>query len=179
MLTDQNGAVVTVTTSASTTVSRTTSGSLNDIKSGDRVTVTATGASPNLAATRITDSGIQALAGPPGGGFGGAGGNGAGRGTASGTAGTIVRGTVASVDGSTITVTESNGTSVSVAVNGSTPVSVSRFIPLSGIAVGDTVRVRGSSSGTSVAATSILDGVIGFGPPGQAPNGGGQAASNG
>jgi hypothetical protein len=78
-----------------------------------------------------------------------------------------------------MTVTKSDGTSVSVAVNSSSPVTVTRSIPLSGIAVGDTVRVRGTTSGTSVAATSITDGVSGFGGPGQAANGGGQATSNG
>jgi hypothetical protein len=90
-----------------------------------------------------------------------------------------VQGTVASNDGSTLTVTESNGTSVSIAVNASTPVSVTRSIPLSGIAVGDTVRVRGTGSSTSVAATSITDGVSGFGRFGPGANGGAPAASNG
>jgi hypothetical protein len=78
-----------------------------------------------------------------------------------------------------MTVTEFNGTSVSVAVNGSSTVSVTRSIPLGAIAVGDAVRVRGTPSGTSVAATSITDGLSGFGGLGQAPNGGGQAATNG
>jgi hypothetical protein len=172
-LTNQNGTSVTVTTSASTTISKTSTGTLGDIHSGDQVTVFASGTAPALTATRITDSGTQAPAAPQG-GFGAGGANRPGGGAPGTAGGTLVRGTVASNDGTTLTVTESNGTSVAVAVNASTPVSVTRTIPLSGIAVGDTVRVRGNGS-TTVAATSITDGVSGFGRPGQA--GGAQAGA--
>jgi hypothetical protein len=99
-------------------------------------------------------------------------------GAAAGGAGAVVQGTVATISGSSITVTESNGTSLPVAVNASTAVSATGPVPLSGIAVGDTVRVRGATSGASVAATSITDGVSGLGRPGQAANAGGQASSN-
>jgi hypothetical protein len=149
---------------------------LGDIQSGDHVMIFASGTSPALTATRITDSGTQAPTGPRG-GFGAGGANRpGGAGAAGGAAGTVVQGTVASNDGATMTVTESNGTSVSVAVNASTPVSVTRSISLSGVAVGDTVRVRGTGS-TSIAATSITDGVSGFGRFGQGANGGGQPAN--
>jgi hypothetical protein len=178
-LTDQTGTSITVTTSGSTTVSKTSAGSLNDIVTGDQVTVFASGTAPSLTATRITDSGAQAATSGPRGGFGAGGANRPGGGAAGGVAGTVVQGTVASNDGSTLTVTQSNGSPTSIAVNGSSAVSLTRSIPLSAIAIGDTVRVRGTTSGTTVAATSITDGVTGFGRPGQAANGGGQAPTNG
>jgi hypothetical protein len=178
-LTDQSGAVINVTISPSTTISKTTAGSLSDVKAGDHVIVVASGTSPTLTATRITDSGNQAATAPAGGGSGAGAANQAVPGAAAGGAGSVAQGTISSISGSTITVSESNGTAVPVAVNASTAVSVTRPEPLSGIAAGDTVWVRGTTSGTSVAATSIADGVSSFGQSGQAPNSGGQARTSG
>ena len=44
-----------------------------------------------------------------------------------------------------------------------TKVTVTKTIKLSGLAVGDTVRVKGTTSGTTVAADAIEKGALGFG----------------
>jgi len=87
-------------------------------------------------------------------------------------AGHGVMGTVASVSGTTITVTGKNGTTYTVdasnatflkttpPVAGSTPTAPTT-ITIAGIAVGDTVRVQGTVSGTSVTATKVIDGIGG------------------
>ena len=82
---------------------------------------------------------------------------------------------MASVDGSTITVTAQDGSAVKVTTTSSTTVSVTKQISLSDLAVGDTVRVNGTVEGTTVAATSIqkgdlTGGFFGRGGPG-GPNG--------
>jgi len=76
-----------------------------------------------------------------------------------------VRGTVASVSGSIITVTGKNGTTYTVdatsakftkSASGAKPAAAT----ISDIAVGDTVAVRGTVSGDSVTATSVRDGAF-------------------
>jgi hypothetical protein len=83
----------------------------------------------------------------------------------SGTKGQGVMGTVASVSGTTITVTGKNGTTYTVdassakflkSVSGAKPTVAT----ISNIAVGDTVRVNGTVSGTSVVAKSVMDGAF-------------------
>lgn len=84
-----------------------------------------------------------------------------------------VMGTVASVNGSTITVTGKDGTAYTVNAAGAT---VKKHIEgqegpqtgsLADIAVGDTVAVRGTLSGTTVTAAEIMEGMMfGKGGPG-------------
>jgi len=76
-----------------------------------------------------------------------------------------VFGTVASVSGSTITVTGKDGKTYTVDAT-SAKASKVETINVSDIQVGDTVGVDGALSGTSVTATHIMDGAMG-GPQGK------------
>lgn len=118
------------------------------------------------------------LAGPGGAGqFGGPGGFGRGGG---------VVGTLASVNGSTLTLTTRNGSSVTVDTSSSTSVTKTATGAVGDIRAGDHVQVRGGSSGTnSITALEVTDsgpldafsrpgGAAGPGPG--AANGNGQAS---
>lgn len=72
-------------------------------------------------------------------------------------------GTIASIDGSTITVTTSAGPSV-VTVSGSTVVTKSTPISVSDLKAGDSIVAFGTTSGDTLAATDIVRGQLGFGP---------------
>jgi ABC-type dipeptide/oligopeptide/nickel transport system ATPase component len=74
-------------------------------------------------------------------------------------------GTVSAVDGSTVTITNTDGTTYTV---DATNAKVSKMVDLSvsDIKVGDQVGVMGTISGTSVTATHIMDGV----PPARQQN---------
>ena len=99
----------------------------------------------NLAShSSATASGPGGFAGGPGGaGFAG----GPGRGT---------RGTIASIDGSTLTVKTATGTA-KVTTSSATAVSASSAGSLSSVSAGDHLLVIGSTSGSTVTATSIID----------------------
>jgi hypothetical protein len=76
-----------------------------------------------------------------------------------------VRGTVSAINGSTLTITNTDGTSYTVDA-GQAKVQKTAEINLSDVRVGDTVGVMGDVSGTSVTARHIMDGVPdGHGPP--------------
>jgi hypothetical protein len=82
-----------------------------------------------------------------------------------------VMGTVSAVSGNTITVAGKDNTSYTVdATNAKILKGVEGAAPTTGsvsdIKVGDTVGVRGTVTGTSVAATEITDGVFMHGVPG-------------
>lgn len=76
-----------------------------------------------------------------------------------------VMGTVASISGSTITVTDKDGTTYTVNAGSAAVVKhvEGQQGPQTGslqdIAVGDTIAVRGTLSGTTVAATEIMEGM--------------------
>ena len=82
-----------------------------------------------------------------------------------------VMGTVASVSGNTITVTGKNGTTYTVDASnakflkGSSSTNTTATAPstvtIANIAVGDTVAIRGTVTGTSVVATTVMDGLTG------------------
>lgn len=87
--------------------------------------------------------------------------------------GNLTTGTIATVDGSKLTLTETDGTTVTVATDAKTRVSDRTTGSLSDLTVGSTVRVLGTTSGNGLAARSITvgdDGTAG-GPGG--PGGGG------
>lgn len=113
------------------------------------------------------------LGGPGGGGqFGGPGGFGRGGG---------VVGTLASVNGSTLTLTTRNGGSVTVDTSSSTSVTKTATGAVGDIKAGDHVQVRGGSSGTnSITALEVTDSgsIDAFGRPGGAA-GPGRGAANG
>lgn len=76
-----------------------------------------------------------------------------------------VRGTVSGINGSTMTITNTDGTSYTVDASSA---KVSKIVDLTvgDIKVGDTVGVMGDVSGTSVTAKHIMDGIP---PTPQAP----------
>lgn len=79
-----------------------------------------------------------------------------------------VHGTVSSVSGTTLIVTDPNGTAYTVDASKATVMKAQATASVSDIAVGDTVGVRGTVNGTQVTATDIMDGLFEMrrGPPG-------------
>jgi hypothetical protein len=122
-----------------------TASTVASIAVGDTVMVQGTVSGTNITATAIND-GVM---------MGGAGGKKEGKG---------VSGTVASISGTTLTVTSkaksSSDTSTTYTVDASdaTVTKDGATSSVSAIAVGDTVIVQGTVSGTSVTATKINDG---------------------
>lgn len=101
----------------------------------------------NLASSSTRGLATAGQGGPGQGGPGGFGGFG-GRGN---------NGTIASIDGATITMTTDAGATVKVITSASTTVTVSSTGALGDVKVGDNVRVAGTTSGTTVAADQITD----------------------
>ena len=147
------------------------------IKAGDRVTSTGTPDGTNsVTATRITDTGTMTALGGPGGGGGGRrfGGNGNGNGAAppsslpnGGTRpdpNSFANGTVKSISGTTLTVTQNDGTTKTVNSNGSTVVSVLKAVSINDLTTGQAVTVRGNNnSDGTVTASNVVEGMGGFG----------------
>ncbi len=123
--------------------------SLGDIAVGDMISAQGTVSGTSVTATTIRDGAM--------GGRGGVGNM--------GTRSPGVFGTVASVSGNTLTVTSkmgpggSTGTTYTVDATNATVTKGGSSSSVSNIAVGDTVMVAGTVSGTSVTATTIRDGV--------------------
>ncbi|MDB4992377.1 MAG: hypothetical protein JWL75_622 [Parcubacteria group bacterium] len=149
-LTDkQNGTTYTVDASAATirkhtapvagaTPTAPTTITASQIAVGDMLMVQGTVSGSNIAATAIED-GVMGM------GHGGPGGHG-------------VQGTVTAINGTTLTVQGKNGTTYTVNA-GSATASKIQTISVSNIAVGDSVGVEGTVSGTSVTAKHLMDGV--------------------
>jgi hypothetical protein len=118
---------------------------VGQIQIGDSVMVQGTVSGTTITATKITDGTMM-------GGFrGGPGGMGM-RGAA---------GTVSGVNGTTITLTGKNGTTYTVDASGANVEKVSAS-SVANIAVGDTLRVSGSTSGSTITAKNIIDGQLGL-----------------
>jgi hypothetical protein len=124
--------------------------SVSDIAVGDNVTVQGTVSGSQITATKITDGMMMGR-----GGFGGHGQQGA-------------MGTVSAINGNTITLTGKNGKTYTIDATSATVKKVSDST-VGSITVGDTLMVNGSMSGSTVTATNIVDGVMGFGQHGQPP----------
>jgi len=122
---------------------------VSGIAVGDNVTVQGTVSGTNITATKIMDwSFMGSMRGGPG-GFMGHGPQGA-------------FGTVSAVNGNTITLTGKDGKTYTVDASSA---SVKKVVTssVSDIAVGDTLEVSGTTTGTSITAKSITDGQIGPG----------------
>ena len=172
-----NSGTTTVITNGSTKFYKAVTGSFSDIKAGDRVTSTGTPDGTNsVTATRITDTGTMTALGGPGGGGGGRrfGGNGNGNGAAppsslpnGGTRpdpNSFANGTVKSISGTTLTVTQNDGTTKTVNSNGSTVVSVLKAVSINDLTTGQAVTVRGNNnSDGTVTASNVEEGLGGFG----------------
>ena len=112
---------------------------------GDTVVITVTVSGTNMTATKISDGVIPGARTTPGKGSG-------------------IVGTVATVNGNSLTDTSKFGqrdatsTTYTVDATNATVIKNGRSPTVSAIAVGDTVMVTGTVSGTSVTATKINDG---------------------
>jgi len=197
------GGTTTVITNGSTKFYKTVSGSLSDVKTGDRVTAMGTpDGTTSLTAARITDTGTMTAA------FGGPGGNGGGRRFRNGNGpntqngngndnntpppsnpnvtrpdpNSFASGTVKSISGTTLTVTQPDGTTKTVKTTGSTAFSVLKGVSISDLTTGQVIVVGGkmNSDGT-VTANNVLEGVGGggFGRFGGRARDGGAGAGGG
>ncbi len=187
-LQDQQNQSVKVTTSSSTRITVSKTVAVSDIAKGDRITATGTQSGTTVAATRITiadlqggnsqrtggPGGFNGEGGPPPGGFNGQGGppvtdaNGNPTGNASGSTNQrpsgFAGGTVTDINGGTITISSFDGSTMTVTTTSSTTVTKSVQGSFSDLKVGQTVRAMGNtSSDGAVAATSINEGMGGFG----------------
>lgn len=169
---DQSGTTTKVVTSSSTSVTKSVSGTVDDVKVGDTVMVVGTGSSSTIAATRVIDDGkvpadAPANGGPPlgagrpSGGQGAANGQGPPVGPRGGAGGGMTRGVVQSLGDGTFTITGIDGSAVNVTTSSSTQVSVVKTATRADLQVGDTVMVRGTAANGTITATSIRDGVLG------------------
>lgn len=187
-VTDDEGTETTVTTDDETTVLDVAEGAVADLAEGDRVLVMGeTGEDDAVTAHRIVDLGTldpETVGGFPGGGHGGrpegveppadapevpADGEGPGRFRPT-------TGTVASVDGATVTVTTDDG-DVVVTTTDETVVTVVTEIAVADLAEGDTVGARGETADDGTVAADVivrgeLPGGPGFGPGGPGGPGG-------
>lgn len=152
-LTGKDGKTYTIDATKST-IDKISTITVGNIAAGDTLMVGGTVSGTSVTATHITDGQMPTS---QGGGFGGP------RGAGQGHSG--VTGTVSAISGNTLTVANKAGTSYSVNASGATILkAVSGAKPatstLASVAIGDTVRIQGTISGTSVTATRIVDGVL-------------------
>jgi hypothetical protein len=156
------------------------SGALSDIKVGDRVTAMGTPAGDNtLTAARITDTGAMNAIGFGGGGAGGGGrrfrngdnpnGNGAPpsslpNGGTRPDPNSFANGTVKSISGTTLTVTDGQGVTKTVDTTGSTTYSVLKTVAINDLTTGQIVIIQGkTNSDGTVSATNVVQGIAGPG----------------
>jgi hypothetical protein len=183
-ITTQSGQTDAVATSTSTKVSEGVTGSVSAIKVGDHLVVMGSSSSATIAAQQITDRGTATDAGgpggPPGGGNGpqGAhaaqGGNRPGRaggpaganGGPGGSGGGSSAGTVASVNGSTLTLKTPSGSTITVTTSSTTTVTVVKTGAVGDLTVGEQIVVDGTTSNGTITATSIHAGSGLAGGPG-------------
>jgi hypothetical protein len=123
-----------------------TTATISDIAVGDTLMVQGTVSGTSITATRIDDGVMRGGMGGGRGGFGG------------GNGGSGVSGTVTAVNGTTLTITGKNGTTYTVDGSSATASKI-ETITVPSIAVGDTVGINGTVSGTTVTAKNIMDGM--------------------
>ena len=173
--------VVSVETTGDTTFTKSSSGTASDLAQGDNVLVIGERSGNSIAAAAVTDSrdladtgfprpngegppegfeppeGFQPPNGfdPPQGGQGGR-----------FQPGGFTSGTIESINGSQFTLKTSEGDPVSVTISDDTTVSIVERATLADVHQGETVRVTGDRSGSTVTASSVQLGDLGFGRPG-------------
>lgn len=181
-VTTTNGTTVNVTTGSATTILKSVTGTLGDVKVGDRITAIGTGTTAAVTANRVVDTGTldvgfgngrggnrQPGAAPaPGNGGppdGAAAGPGGGQAPDPNTA--FAAGTVTKVDGVTIEVAMADGTKATVTTSTATRFTITRPASFGALAVGEQVQVAGTAgSDGTVAATRIQLGNGQLGRPG-------------
>ena len=161
-VTSTKGPSATVTTTTTYTVDATNAkimknniaGTVSSIVVGDTVMVQGTVNGTNVVATTIRDG--QLNKGMRG-GLGSPSGNQLGTSPITGTGQPIVAGTVSSISGSTIMITNKSNVSYTVDATNAKIVQGQNTILPSNIAVGDMVVIQGTVNGNSVTASSIID----------------------
>jgi hypothetical protein len=141
---------------------------------------TAAGSGQRVSADRQGQGGFGGYGGQRG-GFGGAGGTGAG---GFGQNGGFTRGTVTSVQGTTVTLTDANGNTVKVTTGDSTKVTLNKEGKVADLQPGQTVTVIGQKGADgSLTATQLTEGAAGgfggFGGRGGGGAGGGTGGGTG
>ncbi|TMK25046.1 MAG: hypothetical protein E6G62_06430 [Actinobacteria bacterium] len=143
---------------------------------GVRVEKSQLGGTATAASTTAASS---ARAGATAPGFGGTGGGPRAGFAAAGRGGNASVGTVASVNGNTIYLTDSSGNTVKVTLSGSTKLTKSQSVSKASVRPGDTVVIQGlkSTNGT-ITATSVSDSGTGAGRAGTGATGGGPTSTS-
>jgi hypothetical protein len=135
-------------------------------------------ATPSAAARTGFGQGFRTGTGTEGGtgATGGTGGTGTAGGFGGGAFGGGAAGTIVSISGDTIVLKETNGTKVTVTTSGTTSVTKTTKSTVSSLKAGETIRVIGATSGSTVKATIITEGATasfggGFRPGGTTGSG--------
>jgi hypothetical protein len=176
-LSSVNGSTLTVRTTAGrtetakvtskTTYEKTTTGKISLLKAGATVTAIGTLSDGSLDASRVMIGAVGGFAGGPGPTRGGASGAGGTSPTApTGRANfTFVSGTVSDITSSSFVLTETSGTKGTVEVAPTTTISDTTKISESGLKVGQTVTIRGTTAKSgAVTALAVAEGKsTGFG----------------
>jgi hypothetical protein len=178
-----------VHTTDSTRYTTTVTGKVADLKVGASVMVLGSGSTGTVAAQRIIETDGTTAAGP-GAGVPGAGrqgqpptDQGQGQPPTDQGRGAGTRGVVASVNGSTLTVTAADGSTVTVTTSADTTVTTRKTSSFADLAVGDSVRVAGERGDDGTLTAQSVDegdaGGFGFGGRPGAGQGQGQGQGQG
>ncbi len=125
-------------------------GSVSNVVVGDTVAVMGTINGTNVTATMIRDGVTMRMGGTIGPGQGAPA-------PITGNGQPIVAGSVAAINGSTITITNKSNVQYTIDASGAKIVQGQNTVSASAITVGDNVIVQGSVNGSSVTASSIID----------------------
>ncbi|HUC01930.1 MAG TPA: DUF5666 domain-containing protein [Candidatus Paceibacterota bacterium] len=141
--------------------SATTTVPVSSIAIGDKVMVQGTVSGTDVAATVIRDGVMGPAAGGPG-MWGGKGGPGHPTSTPpvspiQGNGEPVVGGSIAQINGDTLTVTNASNVTYTIDVTNATIVKNGTTTAATDLAIGDNVVVQGTVNGTSITASSILD----------------------
>lgn len=165
----QNAATTTYSVDAShaTVIKANATSTLASVAIGDKVSVLGTVSGTNVTAKMILDGLMPGIRKP-----------GTDNPTPSkapaikGNGQPIVAGTVSAVNGSSVSITTTSGTSYSIDASAATITKAGATSTVSAIATGDYLVVQGAVNGSSVTASSIIDGQISAHNPGSASDGG-------
>jgi len=193
------GETVEVTATEATTISETVEGSADDLAVGDSVLVVGSGSDDGtIAAEQVVAGGDGELLGgarppgggapesedvpePPEGGFPDGAPSGGGEPGQGGGPGGFTTGTVAAIDGGSLSVQTADDETVTVTLTSSTTVLLSQALSFGDLATGDEITVtgQGEDDGGAVEAVVIRRGDVGSGFGGGMPPSGGNGSDGG
>jgi hypothetical protein len=144
-----SGTTYTVDATNATVMKAGASSSVSAIAVGDTVLVTGTVSGTSVTATTIRDGMLMGQNGRP-----------STTPIIQGNGEPVIGGTVSAISGSTLTVTNKSNVTYSVDASNATIEKKNAASTLSTVAVGDSVVVQGAVNGTSVTASSVMDGGV-------------------